>query len=800
MNSVMPTLQDILSTMDYGPSPESQKEALAWLDQHQRRFGLFINNTWTDSHDSFASNNPADGKELAQLTQASAQEVDQAVQAARAAQPAWAALGGHGRAKVLYALARLLQKHSRLFAVLETLDNGKTIRETRDVDLPLAARHFYYHAGWAQLQADEFAAYRAVGVVGQIVPWNFPLLMLAWKIAPALAAGNTVVFKPAEFTSLTALLFAEMCQRAGVPPGVVNIVTGDGRVGEAIVNHPDINKLAFTGSTEVGRLIRKATAGSGKKLSLELGGKSPYIVFDDADLDAAVEGLVDSIWFNQGQVCCAGSRLLVQESVQTRFLAKVKARMDKLRVGSPLDKSMDMGSLVDPVQLQRITGLVESARAEGCEIWQAPCELPSHGSWYPPTLITGASTSAVVAQAEIFGPVLVAMSFRTPVEAVQLANNTVYGLAACVWSESISLALDVAPQLKAGVVWINTANQFDAACGFGGYRESGFGREGGREGMLEYLTPLAEDARPAAPLLPVPVSGQGGVAGRNASEAGAIDRTAKMYIGGKQARPDGAYSRPIHAADGSLLTEVGEGNRKDIRNAVEAAHKAAAWATASAHNRAQVLYYIAENLSARADEFAARLAAMTGANDSAREVQASIERLFYYAAWADKYDGLAHQPPMHGITVALNEPLGVIGIICPSEAPLLGFVSLVAPALALGNRVVAVPSEAHPLSATDLYQVLDTSDLPGGALNIVTGSADELVRVLASHSDVDAVWRHDGSAAGCAEVERLSAESLKRTWVSGGRGRDWHDTSQSAGRTVLAHASQVKNIWIPYGA
>lgn len=799
MKPVMPTLQDILSTMDYGPSPESQKEALAWLDQHQRRFGLFINNTWTDNHDSFASHNPADGRELAQLTQASAQEVDQAVLAARAAQPAWAALGGHGRAKVLYALARLLQKHSRLFAVLETLDNGKTIRETRDVDLPLAARHFYYHAGWAQLQADEFAAYRAVGVVGQIVPWNFPLLMLAWKIAPALAAGNTVVFKPAEFTSLTALLFAEMCQRAGVPPGVVNIVTGDGRVGEAIVNHPDINKLAFTGSTEVGRLIRKATAGSGKKLSLELGGKSPYIVFDDADLDAAVEGLVDSIWFNQGQVCCAGSRLLVQESVQTRFLAKVKARMDKLRVGSPLDKSMDMGSLVDPVQLQRITGLVESARAEGCEIWQAPCEMPAQGSWYPPTLITGASTSAVVAQAEIFGPVLVAMSFRTPVEAVQLANNTVYGLAACVWSESISLALDIAPQLKAGVVWINTANQFDAACGFGGYRESGFGREGGREGMLEYLTPLAEDARPAAaPLLPT--SGEQGAAVRNVSQAGAIDRTAKMYIGGKQARPDGAYSRPIYGADGGLLTEVGEGNRKDIRNAVEAAHKAAAWATASAHNRAQVLYYIAENLSARAEEFAARLAAMTGARDSAREVQASIERLFYYAAWADKYDGLAHQPPIHGITVALNEPLGVIGIICPNEAPLLGFVSLVAPALALGNRVVAVPSEAHPLSATDLYQVLDTSDLPGGALNIVTGSADELARVLASHSDVDAVWRHDGSAAGCAEVERLSAESLKRTWVSGSRGRDWFDIGQSAGRTVLAHASQVKNIWIPYGA
>jgi aldehyde dehydrogenase (NAD+) len=790
----MPTVQEILDTMDYGPSPESQKEALAWLDERRRCFGLFIDNAWTEPGTLFASNNPADGKLLAQLTQAGAADVDRAVAAARRAQGGWEALGGHGRARIMYALARLLQKHARLFAVLETLDNGKTIRETRDVDLPLVARHFYHHAGWAQLMAEEFSDYRAVGVVGQIVPWNFPLLMLSWKIAPALAAGNTVVFKPAEFTSLTALLFAEICQRAGVPAGVVNIVTGDGRVGELMVNYAGIDKLAFTGSTEVGRSIRKATAGSGKKLSLELGGKSPFIVFDDADLDAAVEGLVDSIWFNQGQVCCAGSRLLVQESVQERFLAKVKARMTQLRLGSPLDKSMDLGALVDPVQLQRITALVESARAEGCEIWQPSCDIPASGSWYPPTLITGASTSATVAQTEIFGPVLVAMSFRTPAEAVQLANNTVYGLACCIWSESISKALDVAPQIKAGVVWINTANQFDAACGFGGYRESGFGREGGREGMAEYLTPRAEDARPPKPLRVANAAVPGKLA-----KPPAIDRTAKLYIGGKQARPDGGYSRAIHAADGSWLADAGEGNRKDIRNAVEAAHEASGWARAAAHNRAQVLYFLAENLAVRAAEFAARIAVMTGDESAEKEVAASIERLFHYAAWADKYDGLVHQPPLHGITVALNEPLGVIGIICPTEAPLLGLISLAAPAIALGNRVVVVPSEAHPLSATDLYQVLDTSDLPGGVLNIVTGSADELARTLASHFDVDAVWRHDGSLEGCAEVERLSAESLKRTWVGGGKGRDWFDPGQSAGRAVLAHASQVKNIWIPYG-
>ncbi len=782
--------------MDYGPAPESQKEAQAWLDGHQRTFGLFIDNAWSEPAELFASTNPADGTQLAELTQASDADVERAVAAARRALPVWQGMGGHGRAKVMYALARLLQKHARLFAVLETLDNGKTIRETRDIDLPLAARHFYHHAGWAQLQSEEFADYRAVGVVGQIVPWNFPLLMLSWKIAPALAAGNTVVFKPAEFTSLTAMLFAELCVQAGVPAGVVNIVTGDGTVGAAIVNHPGVDKIAFTGSTEVGRAIRIATAGSGKKLSLELGGKSPFIVFEDADLDGAVEGLVDSIWFNQGQVCCAGSRLLVQESIQERFLNKVRARMQNLRLGSPLDKSMDVGALVDPVQRQRIAALVDSARAEGCDVWQPACELPADGSWFPPTLITGASTSAFVAQAEIFGPVLVAMSFRTPPEAVQLANNTVYGLAASVWTESISLALDIAPAIKAGVVWINSANQFDAACGFGGYRESGFGREGGREGMLEYMTALAEDARPALPVVEAKAKANAKPA---AADPFAIDRTAKMYIGGKQARPDSAYSAPVFGANGALLAEVGVGSRKDIRNAVEAAHKASGWTSATAHNRAQVLYYIAENLAARADEFAARIAAMTGSKTPEKEVQASIERLFYYAAWADKYDGLAHQPPTKGITVALNEAVGVIGIVCPNEAPLLGFISLVAPAIALGNRVVVVPSEAHPLSALDLYQVFDTSDLPGGVVNIISGNADELARTLATHADIDAVWRHDGSLDGCAEVERLSAATLKRTWVGGAKGRDWYSAAQSGGRAVLAHASQVKNVWIPYG-
>jgi len=438
----MKPITEILATMEYGPSPESTTDAQAWLDRHQRRFGLFIDNRWSEPTALFASHNPADGSLLAELTQASAEDIDRAVAAARRAQPEWAALGGHRRARQLYALARLIQKHSRLFAVLETLDNGKPIRETRDIDIPLAARHFYHHAGWAQLLSQEFADYRPVGVVGQIVPWNFPLLMLSWKIAPALACGNTVVFKPAEFTSLSALLFAELCQQAELPAGVVNIITGDGQVGEGIVKHHGIDKLAFTGSTEVGRLIRRATAGSGKKLSLELGGKSPFIVFEDADLDAAAEGLVDSIWFNQGQVCCAGSRLLVQENVAESFLNKLKKRMEHLRVGDPLDKCIDMGAIVDQSQWNMIDSWVKIGIREGGEVFQPDIDLPKRGIFYPPTLITNLEPAAEAVQEEIFGPILVSLTFRSPSEAIELANNTRYGLAASVWSENINLALD----------------------------------------------------------------------------------------------------------------------------------------------------------------------------------------------------------------------------------------------------------------------------------------------------------------------------------------------------------------------
>src|SRR5882757_2711888 len=478
-------------TMEYGPAPEDPKETLIWLDAHKRRFAHFIGGKWHAPSEGkyFDTSDPATLEKIAEVAQGSAADVDAAVKAARTALPVWQGFSSHERAKYLYALARQIQKHSRRLSVLETIDNGKPIRESRDIDIPLVARHFYHHAGWAQLLEQEFAGYIACGVVGQIIPWNFPLLMLAWKIAPALATGNTVVLKPAEYTPLTALAFAELCNEVGLPAGVVNIVTGDGATGEALVKHGHVDKIAFTGSTEVGRAIRRATAQSHKKLSLELGGKSPFIVFEDADLDGAVEGLVDGIWFNQGQVCCAGSRLLMQESIADKLIGKVQARMSTLRVGSPLDKAIDVGAIVAKVQLERIDSLVKQGIAEGATCWQPEIAMPTRGLYYKPTFLSNVHPTSIVAQQEIFGPVLAAMTFRTPREAVELANNTAYGLAASVWSESINVSLHVASQLKAGVVWVNCTNMFDAACGFGGYRESGYGREGGREGLLEYLEP-----------------------------------------------------------------------------------------------------------------------------------------------------------------------------------------------------------------------------------------------------------------------------------------------------------------------
>jgi aldehyde dehydrogenase (NAD+) len=823
-------ITEIFETMDYGPAPEAPAIAQSWLKEHQP-FNLFINNQWVkpSSGQYLESENPATGKTLARVASANKADVNAAVSAARTAFVSWSKTPDHIRARYLYALARTVQKHSRLLAVLEALDNGKTIRETRDLDIPLVARHFYYHAGWAQLMSSELPGYQPVGVVGQIIPWNFPLLMLAWKIAPAIAMGNTVVLKPARYTPLTALKFAEIVQEVGLPAGVINIVTGEAaQAGEALVQHPDVNKIAFTGSTEVGRNIRRSTAGSGKKLSLELGGKSPFIVFDDADLNSVVEGVVDAIWFNQGQVCCAGSRLLVQENIADRLVTKLRARMERLRIGDPLDKAVDIGAIVSPSQLQEIQRLVNQGVKEGAQLWQPSWSCPTEGSFFPPTLFTNVSPASTIAQIEIFGPVLVSMTFRTPAEAVELANNTRYGLAASVWSENINLALDIAPKLKAGSVWINSTNLFDAACGFGGYRESGYGREGGKEGLYEYVRPSwqiksleqAPDASASTNLVnneEIETSSSNGFhpEGRSGEEDDldghrhngslgsfafpAIDRTSKLFIDGKQVRPDSGYSRAIYTPAGELIGEVGDGNRKDIRNAVEAAHKASGWANGTTHNRAQILYYIAENMAVRVEEFARRIVAQTGRAyaDAENEVQVTLSRLFSYASWSDKFEGVIHRPPLQGVVLAMREAIGVIGVACPDSYPLLGFISLVAPAIAMGNTVIALPSSIAPLSATDSYQIFETSDLPAGVVNIVTGDRDVLSKILAEHHDVNAMW-YFGSAEGSKQIELASTGNMKRTWVNYGQRRAWLDAVRGEGEEFLREATQVKNIWVPY--
>ena len=784
------TILESFDKLDYSEALESSSEAQKWLEDNGRRFGQFINGKFISQKDAeiIASLDPSNGDLLANIEIASDSQLNTAVKAARQAQPNWQALGGHGRAKVLYALARLIQKNARLIAVLETLDNGKPIRESRDIDIPLAIRHFYHHAGWAQLQEKEFKSYESIGVVAQIVPWNFPLLMLSWKIAPALAMGNTIVFKAAEQTPITAMYFAHLCQQAGIPSGVINMVNGDGVVGASLAAHEGIDKVAFTGSTAVGQSIRKSTAGQGKKLTLELGGKSAFVVFEDADLDAAVEGLVDSIWFNQGEVCCAGSRLLVQAEVAEKLHLKIKARIKQLRLGLPLDKSIDLGSLVSKTQFERVSQMVNDGLQHGGESFQA-CDIDAEKNLYPPTLITDIDSSHPLAQEEIFGPVLVSMTFRTQSEAVALANNSRYGLAASVWSENINRAMDVAPKIKAGVLWINCHNQFDASCGFGGVKESGFGREGGKEGLYEYLKP--KYLSPVKNLRSKKT---------NSNKNQSIDRTLKFYIGGKQVRPDGGHSIETFNANGTLAAVVGSGNRKDIRNAVNAAVKATSWSSQSGHGRAQILYFLAENLAVRESEWIERLETLCGiSNEHAKaEFDESISRIFSYAAWADKYDGAVHSAPYRGVTMALPEPIGVLAQVAPENQPLLTTISLIAPAIAMGNRVILIPSDSFPSVALELVQTFETSDIPPGVINIVTGDKSELSHQLVGHAEVDGVWCWSDSN-NIAKVETISAMDLKRLWVHIDGDRDWLDSNQGEGLEFLRNATEVKNIWTPYG-
>ena len=772
----------------YGPAPEDDKDVLKWIKNLSSPNRIYINGKWTLSKSSktLQAINPSTNSKLFKLVVSSKKDVDSAVIAANKAYPKWSKLSSYKRSQYLYALARLIQKHARFLSVLESIDNGKPIRETRDIDIPLVARHFYYHAGWAAKSKDSV---KSLGVVGQIIPWNFPLLMLAWKIAPAIACGNTVVLKPAEYTSLTAIFFAELCMKAKLPNGVINIVTGDGSTGQYITNHPLVKKIAFTGSTEVGKKIIASTSNTNKKLTMELGGKSPFIVFEDADLDSAVEGVVDAIWFNQGQVCCAGSRLLIQESIEKKFIKKLKQRMEKLRVGNPLDKSIDIGAIVAPVQLKKIDSLVKKGVKEGAKLWQPSWSCPKEGLFYPPSLFTNVTPASYIAQIEIFGPVLTSLTFRTPSEAVAIANNTPYGLAASIWSENINLALDVAPKVKAGVIWINSTNLFDAACGFGGFKESGFGREGGSEGIRAY-TKIN---------LPV-VRGSKKTNNKIKISLPMIDRTPKLYIGGKQKRPDGGYSFPLNAVNNSFICDIAQANRKDVRDSVEIAAKSFA-KQLSNFNRSQILFYLAENLQQREKTFVDLLVALCGSSpvNASKEFSQSCERLFYYAAMADKFEGNVHNPPMRGLTLAMKEPLGVMTSILSNDSPLLNLVTVMGSVFSTGNTNIIVPGQKTSLIATELYQVLDTSDVPGGYVNILTAKENELNKTLSQHENIEGIWYFGADSAQRSEIVKNTTSNIKRYWCPEEKHLDWTNSSEEFLNEFLYQSTQVKNIWIPYG-
>ena len=772
----------------YGPALEDDSDVVLWIKSINPKNKNFINGKWIASNNSktIQAINPSNKKKLFNLTISSKKDVDLAVDSAKNAYSKWKKLSSIKRSQYLYALARLIQKHSRFLAVLESIDNGKPIRETRDIDIPLVARHFYYHAGWAAKTTD---VKPSIGVVGQIIPWNFPLLMLAWKIAPAIACGNTVVLKPAEYTSLTALFFAELCIKAKLPKGVVNIITGDGSTGEIITSHPNIKKIAFTGSTEVGKKIIYSTSNTNKKLTMELGGKSPFIVFEDADIDSAIEGVVDAIWFNQGQVCCAGSRLLVQESIEKKFIKKLKQRMEKLRVGNSLDKSIDIGAIVAPIQLQKIKTLVKKGIKEGSKLWQPSWSCPKDGLFYPPSLFTNVTPASFIAQVEIFGPVLTSLTFRTPSEAVAIANNTPYGLAASIWSENINLALDVAPKIKAGVIWINSTNLFDASCGFGGYKESGFGREGGSEGIRSY-TKISLPVQNKKKNFNVKIN----------FKLPNIDRTPKLYVGGKQKRPDGGYSFPLNSINGSFICDIAQSNRKDVRDSVEIASKISSHKLNN-FNRSQILFYLAENLQQRKKTFVDLIICLTGVSklNAEKEFTKSCERLFYYAGMADNFEGNIHNPPMRGLTLALKEPLGVIATILNDQMPFINLITTLGSIFSTGNKNIIVPDEKTSILATELYQVFDTSDIPPGYINILTAKTNDLNIPLSSHENIDGIWYFGNNLSEKNNIIRNSISNLKRYWIPEEKNIDWFSNNEEFLNEFLHQSTQIKNIWIPYG-
>jgi aldehyde dehydrogenase (NAD+) len=772
---------------EYSPAPEST--SVVSIDD---TYGLFIGGKFAEpaSGEYFKTINPATEEVLAAIALAGEQDVDAAVKAARAAFEDWKALAPGERGRYLFRIARIIQERSRELAVLESINGGKPIKESRDVDVPLTAAHFFYYAGWSDKLNYAFPGRRTepVGVCGQIIPWNFPLLMLAWKIAPALAAGNTVVLKPAETTPLTALHFAGICEQAGLPPGVVNIITGAGDTGSALVRHPEVDKIAFTGSTEVGKGIQKALAGSKKKLTLELGGKAANIVFEDAAIDQAVEGVVNGIFFNQGHVCCAGSRLLVQESVADRLLPKLKRRLSLLRVGDPLDKNTDIGAINSRDQLNKIKRLVEVGVDEGAEMFQPPCEIPDKGFWFPPTVFTGVSQSHRIAQEEIFGPVLSVLTFRTPEEAVEKANNTPYGLSAGVWTEKGSRILWMAHRLEAGVVWANTFNRFDPTSPFGGFKESGFGREGGRHGLEPYVR-LSQGAA-SATKAPSASTAASSPAPESVSSSD-VRKTYKLFIGGKFPRSESGRSYEAVGADGAFLANAVLGSRKDVRDAVVAARSArSSWAGATAYNRGQILYRVAEMLESRRDELDDEVRRAEG--DAGSQVDDAIDCFVHYAGWTDKLAQVAgNLNPVAGdyFNITSPEPSGIAAIVAPEAPSLAGLIERIAPALCAGDVLVVLASERHPLPAVTLAECLATSDVPAGVVNLLTGRKEELVPVLASHLGIDVLDVTGIDEPMLEHAEHAAAGNVKRIVRPGPRGPE-----------AVTAFMDMKTVWHPKGA
>jgi aldehyde dehydrogenase (NAD+) len=824
---------------EYAPAPES-----AAIGRLRERYQMFVGGRFVDGRgEDVKSINPANEEALASVSTAAVADVDTAVAAARAAYDGvWSRISAAERGKYLYRIARGIAERARELAVVETLDNGKPIKESRDVDVPTASAHFFYHAGWAdKLQHAGFgSAPAALGVAGQVIPWNFPLLMAAWKIAPALAAGNTVVIKPAETTPLSILVLAEIIADADLPPGVVNIITGAGDIGAALVNHPGIDKVAFTGSTDVGRLIQSSLAGTGRKLTLELGGKAANIIFDDAPIDQAVEGIVNGIFFNQGHVCCAGSRLLVQESVADEVNEKLRARIATLRLGDPMDKNTDIGAINSSAQLATIRSLTDTGEAEGAHRWTSPCPLPDRGFYFPPTVFTQVSQSMRIAREEIFGPVLSVLTFRTPDEAIAKANNTPYGLSAGVWTEKGSRILGMAAALRAGVVWANTFNRFDPTAAFGGYKESGFGREGGRSGLGAYLN-TDDDANDAAPMTQ-PASAPAAMpelpdgaevarsienmvpaieptvpsdlaesdhAGRSsdvrlpatpslpATPRVPVTKTYKLYVGGAFPRSESGRTYPATGGvNGSIIANVAQASRKDARDAVVAARKAfKGWSSTTAYNRGQVVYRVAEMLEGRRAQFVDLLG---GRADDAIAVDAAIDRLVHYAGWTDKLAAVfGGANPVAGpyFSFSTPEPTGVVAAIAPQSDPLLGLVSVIAPIITSGNSVVLIAAQHQPLAAVTLAEVLATSDLPGGVVNILTGDPAEIAPHLAAHGDVNALDLTGAEGQLRTDLERAAAGTVKRVYAPAAS-----NFARRPGTARLRAFLEIKTVWHPTGA